>query len=124
MPNAPQIHRPAGYQPPAQRERQWASRTAESRKWYASPEWKELRLAALSRDNWLCQDCMGRGITTPLSRGKEAKDKGTVAHADHIRPHRGDRDLFFDLDNVQSLCPMCHSRKTAKEDGGFGHKRK
>lgn len=39
---------------------------------------------------------------------------------DHVRPHRGDRELLFAADNVQSLCHVCHSRKTATEDGGFG----
>lgn len=35
---------------------------------------------------------------------------------DHIVPHRGDLNLFWDLDNWQSLCNQCHSRKT--RDGG------
>jgi 5-methylcytosine-specific restriction endonuclease McrA len=28
--------------------------------------------------------------------------------ADHIKPHRGDEDLFFDERNLQSLCKPCH----------------
>lgn len=39
---------------------------------------------------------------------------------DHIKPHRGNWDLFIDRNNLQALCKGCHSRKTAKEDGGFG----
>jgi 5-methylcytosine-specific restriction enzyme A len=39
---------------------------------------------------------------------------------DHIIPHRGDMDLFWDPENWQALCGNCHSRKTALEDGGFG----
>lgn len=39
---------------------------------------------------------------------------------DHIRPHRGDYDLFWDRTNWQSLCKRCHDQKTAREDGGFG----
>lgn len=39
---------------------------------------------------------------------------------DHIRPHKGDQELFWDPANLQSLCDSCHSRKTATEDGGFG----
>ena len=38
---------------------------------------------------------------------------------DHIVPHRGDRALFWDPDNHQSLCKPCHDRKTAVEDTGF-----
>lgn len=39
---------------------------------------------------------------------------------DHVVPHRGDRALFWDAANWQSLCRTCHDRKTATEDGGFG----
>ena len=38
---------------------------------------------------------------------------------DHIIPHRGDKDLFWDRNNWQSLCKPCHDEKTAREDGGF-----
>ena len=40
---------------------------------------------------------------------------------DHIIPHRGNDRLFWDQSNWQALCKRCHSAKTAKEDGGFGH---
>jgi len=36
---------------------------------------------------------------------------------DHIEPHKGDEELFYDINNLQSLCKSCHDRKTAKEDG-------
>lgn len=42
---------------------------------------------------------------------------------DHIKPHRGDQQLFWDEDNWQALCMQCHNRKTAREDGGFGNRR-
>jgi 5-methylcytosine-specific restriction protein A len=42
---------------------------------------------------------------------------------DHIVPHRGDMMLFWDSDNWQGLTKRDHSRKTAMEDGGFGHTR-
>lgn len=41
---------------------------------------------------------------------------------DHIIPHRGDMNLFWDRGNWQSMAKTCHDRKTAKEDGGFGHR--
>jgi 5-methylcytosine-specific restriction protein A len=40
---------------------------------------------------------------------------------DHITPHRGDYRLMWDPANHQALCKPCHDRKTATEDGGFGH---
>jgi 5-methylcytosine-specific restriction protein A len=53
--------------------------------------------------------------------------KGYVKMAnvvDHIIPHKGDKALFYDFDNLQSLCTRCHNRKTAREDGGFGNKQR
>lgn len=41
--------------------------------------------------------------------GKPATD------VDHIVPHRGDRQLFWNRNNWQSLCHECHSRKTLTE---------
>lgn len=34
---------------------------------------------------------------------------------DHIIPHKGNYKLLFDINNLQTLCHRCHSRKTAKE---------
>lgn len=31
---------------------------------------------------------------------------------DHIRPHRGDKSLFWDVMNWQTLCNECHTIKT------------
>lgn len=42
-------------------------------------------------------------------------------HVDHITPHRGQAWLFFLRSNLQGLCTRCHSRKTARYDGGFGN---
>ena len=50
---------------------------------------------------------------------EECKRKGRVVLAtdvDHIKPHRGDPVLFWDIDNWQALCHSCHSQKTARED--------
>ena len=38
---------------------------------------------------------------------------------DHIRPHRGNIDLFYDEENFQSMCWSCHSKKTLKENNFF-----
>lgn len=27
----------------------------------------------------------------------------------HLKAHKGDLELFFDLDNLQSVCGVCHS---------------
>lgn len=52
--------------------------------------------------------------------------QGQVAAAtvvDHITPHRGDKELFWNQANHQPLCKACHDSKTATEDGGFGNGR-
>lgn len=41
---------------------------------------------------------------------------------DHIIPHKGDKELFWDINNHQALCKHCHDVKTVREDGGFGKK--
>jgi gluconate kinase len=41
---------------------------------------------------------------------------------DHIKPHKGNQALFWDSkNNWQPACKPCHDRKTAVENGGFGH---
>ncbi|ELK38933.1 HNH endonuclease, partial [Brevibacillus agri BAB-2500] len=45
----------------------------------------------------------------------------TATVVDHIVPHKGDMRKFWDRMNWQALCASCHSKKTAKEDGGFGN---
>ncbi len=41
---------------------------------------------------------------------------------DHIKPHEGNPEMFWEEDNVQSLCKPCHDSKTAREDGRWGKK--
>ena len=51
-----------------------------------------------------------------------ARCGGLAEVVDHIRPHKGDKVLFWDPNNHQALCKRCHDRKTYAEDGGFGRK--
>lgn len=47
----------------------------------------------------------------------ECERQGKVAPAecvDHIVPHRGDMELFWDVDNWQGLCIPHHQQKTAR----------
>lgn len=52
----------------------------------------------------LCAECLRHGRYT----------KATVV--DHIKPHRGDPELFWDESNWQPLCKRCHDRKSMTED--------
>lgn len=71
---------------------------------YRTPRWRREREAYL-QEHPVCVIC------------------GTKANTvDHITPHRGDPMLFWAHWNWQPMCPRCHGRKTASEDGGFGNK--
>lgn len=77
------------------------------RRLYQTAQWRRLREAQLN-DQPLCAFCLARGRTT------EARV------ADHIVRHLGDTTLFFDPDNLQSLCFNCHdSLKAQVESKGY-----
>ena len=52
----------------------------------------------------LCVECLRQG------RYVKATD------VDHVIPHHGNMDLFWDMSNWQALCHSCHSKKTVSED--------
>ena len=62
-------------------------------------EWRRARKAYLQLHP-LCAECLKEGILTPA----------TVV--DHIMPHRGDQQLFWDEQNWQPLCQTHHNKKT------------
>jgi 5-methylcytosine-specific restriction protein A len=67
--------------------------------------WQKYRIGFL-KNNPLCVRCMRDQLVTPA----------TIV--DHITPHRGNEELFWNQTNHQALCKRCHDRKTATEDGG------
>ena len=58
-----------------------------------SGKWKKIRITVLDRDGWQCAIC--------------SKPADTV---DHIYPRVKGGDMWA-LDNLQSLCKSCNSRK-------------
>ena len=74
-------------------------------------QWQKVR-ARFLKENPLCKECFNKGRIEPA----------TVV--DHIRPHKGDEELFWMYDNYQALCKSCHDYKTSTQDGGFGNKGK
>lgn len=46
----------------------------------------------------------------------EAKQRTFATVVDHRTPHRGDRALFFDATNLQSLCDTHHSGSKQREE--------
>ena len=65
---------------------------------YKSKEWRTLRLEALQRDSYLCQECKKRGIVTPAD----------TVH--HIKPLRVDDSRALQLSNLETVCGSCHNR--------------
>ncbi len=79
-----------------------ADRESASRRGY-DRRWQKARNRYL-KSHPLCVKCQeaGRFVTATV--------------VDHIEPHRGDRTLFWNEANWQSLCKQCHDSKTFCED--------
>lgn len=75
------------------------SRESSSKRGY-SYKWASARKGFLKRHP-LCLHCQREGMLVPATE------------VDHIIPHRGNQELFWDSDNWQPLCKSHHSRKTA-----------
>ena len=77
------------------------------RRWYKTARWQKLRWLVLVRDNFTCKLC--ENVLADTSK----------LVADHIKEHKGDERLFWNEDNLQSLCKRCHdSEKQSIERSG------
>lgn len=75
----------------------------EYRKLYQTKQWRVLRERVLLRDSFKCQH---KGCGAFLKRGRTHQHSAVIHH---LKPHKGDLDLFFDIDNLQAVCWSCHS---------------
>lgn len=69
---------------------------------YCSASHRSWRQAVLTRDAWTCRSC------SRVCGGLRE------AHADHVVPINAG-GARYDLENGQTLCVKCHSRKTFAE---------
>ena len=70
-------------------------------------KWRKLRNAFIAT-NPLCRFCLRLGNIV----GAQV--------VDHIKPHRGDAKLLYDMQNLQSLCFSCHDKhKQRQEKSGY-----
>ena len=95
MPYAPARHRPSGSYDPSKRS------NANARGY--GRRWQKARASFLA-EYPLCARCLAEGVT----------EAATVV--DHVRPHRGSTELFWDRSNWQPLCKRHHDVKTMTED--------
>lgn len=80
----------------------------EAYKRYASARWRKASKIYLA-NNPICCLCKA----------------DTAKQVDHIEQVYSDSDAkFWDVNNWQGLCVSCHSKKTARENGGFGNRKK
>jgi len=79
--------------------------------WYREQVWIDLRRAQLKKAPY-CRMCLERGVKT----------KASVA--DHVIPHAGNRSLFVDPTNLQSLCRSCHNSKTARDGSALAPRKR
>jgi 5-methylcytosine-specific restriction enzyme A len=74
-------------------------RNRDVRKWYYTSPWIHLRQQVITEACYTCAAC-----------GQVQAD----LQVDHIVKHEGDPARFWDLANLQPLCPTCHTRKTGR----------
>ena len=74
------------------------------RKLYCTARWKRLRAATFLKDMYQCQMC------------KRAEHNTSKLVADHIKPHRGRLELFWDASNIWTLCASCHSSAKQRQE--------
>ena len=79
---------------------------------YGTKRWRDpktgLRVRVLARFGNLCGFCQ-----TALIGGR---DKPNSAVIDHIQPHKGNVNLFWEESNLQALCKACHDGEKQKQD--------
>ncbi|HAV5378574.1 TPA: HNH endonuclease [Acinetobacter baumannii] len=80
----------------------WRSNKSSTERGYGY-RWQKARERFL-RSNPLCVYCKAKGLV----------EVATVV--DHIIPHRGDQEIFWDESQWQSLCASCHSSVKQREE--------
>lgn len=82
------------------------------RAWYRSARWRALRLEVLRRAGWQCEQ------TGVMLVGKHPAPNSPVI--DHIKPHRGDPERFWDSDNLQAVAKEWHDGEKQRQERAAG----
>ncbi|MGM4909135.1 HNH endonuclease [Rhizobium sp. 32_C3_N1_1] len=78
------------------------------RAWYKTTRWQKLRQEVLVRDAYICQR------TGVVCIGKHPAPNSPVA--DHKKPHHGDEQLFWDINNLHCVSKAYHDSEKQKEE--------
>ncbi len=106
MPTRPQRPRAT----PTRNDRSPSAR-GRSSDFYRSLAWRRFRRRYLA-EHPLCVDCLDEGVET------------LATQLDHLQPVVDRPDLALDPSNVAARCATHHSRRTVREHGGFGRRRR
>ena len=109
MARRPQTFRPRNRPSAADAERQRdAERRAAlaTRKLYSTARWQKLRAIELAEER-LCRRCLEEGVAT------------IATVRDHVHPHNGDVDKFWNGER-QSLCKTHHDSAKQREEADRG----
>lgn len=71
---------------------------------YLSKAWRTVRAEALRRDHGMCVRCMER-----FMNGGEKPRLAVIVH--HKKSRKEYPELELELDNLESLCDICHNRE-------------
>ncbi len=94
---------------------------------YKKKAWLDLAAAQKAKEPF-CKYCLAGGLVNDgsltLTGARQSNPKRRYLVADHVEAHKGDLSLFYDPNNLQSLCPDHHDRhKQAEEARGFSEER-
>ncbi|MEL6507251.1 MAG: HNH endonuclease [Pseudomonadota bacterium] len=94
---------------------------------YNKTAWKRLAKAQKLREP-LCRFCLERGVindgSLDMTGARQSDPRRRFLVADHIKPHRGNLDLFLDPENLQTLCADHHdTTKQRLERRGYSEQR-
>lgn len=78
------------------------------RAWYRTQRWQRLRQQVFVRDFYKCQR------TGALCIGKYPEPNSPVAN--HKVPHRGNPDLFWDINNLETITKAEHDKVVQAEE--------
>lgn len=86
---------------------------------YKTARWRRSRLGHLASEP-ICRYCRQKGIVNDGSLTASGEPQRAARRrflvVDHIVPHRGDLDLFWDPSNWQTLCPDHHDIVKQREE--------